>query len=161
LIFSDGAPSQFKNNRNITNLLYHHQDFSLEAAWTFSSSGHGKGPCDGLGAVVKSAARKYLLKQGPEGSFSTAKEFYLFTRNKVTRVASASRDTQPHEDTVNDVNINADESSDEEADMSVSDPVPSIEVRWLDETEVSLAFQSILKPRWDRLSSKGDSLRYR
>jgi hypothetical protein len=91
LILSDGAASQFKNNKNITNLLYHYQDFSLEAAWTFSSSGHGKGPCDGLGAVVKSAARKYLLKQGPEGSFSTAKEFYLFTREKVSQTASASR----------------------------------------------------------------------
>ena len=74
LILSNGAASQFKNNKNITNLPYHYQDFSLEAAWTFNSSGHGKGPCDGLGAVVKSAARKHLLKQGPEGSFSTAKE---------------------------------------------------------------------------------------
>ena len=161
MILSDGAASQFKNNKNITNLLYHHQDFSLGAAWTFSSSGHGKGPCDGLGAVVKSAARKHLLKQGPEGSFSTAKEFYLFTREKVSQTASASRNTQQRADTLNNVNVNADESSDEEAEKPVSDRVPSIEVRWLEETEVSKAFQSVLKPRWDRLSSKGNSLRFR
>ena len=142
----------------MTNLLYHDQDFSLEAAWTFSSAGHGKGPCDGLGAVVKSAARKHLLKQGPEGSFSTAKEFYRFTRDRAIQMVSASRNTHPREDTLNYVNINADESSDEEGEMSVADPLPSIEVRWLDETEVSKTFESILKPRWDRLSSKGTYL---
>lgn len=158
MIFSDGAASQFKNNKNITNLLYHHQDFSLEAAWTFSSSGHGKGPCDGLGAAVKSAARKYLLKQGPEGSFSTAKEFYLFTRSKVNQMPLPSRNTQKSDDSLNDAHVKSDESSDEEAGRSVPDPVPSIDVRWLDETEVSEVFESILKPRWDRLSLKGNFL---
>ncbi|CAF5140176.1 unnamed protein product, partial [Rotaria sp. Silwood1] len=39
------------------NLAVHLQDFNVKAAWTFTSSGHGRSPCDGLGAFVKSTAR--------------------------------------------------------------------------------------------------------
>ena len=76
-LYSDGALSQFKDNYNIMNLALHHQDFGIEVGWTFSSSVHGKNPCDGLGAVVKSSARKYLLKQGPEEAFSSAKKIFI------------------------------------------------------------------------------------
>lgn len=107
---------------------------------------------------MKSAARKYLLKQGPEGSFSTAKEFYFFTRSKVNQMQLPSRKTQQSEDILNDACVDSDESSDEEAGRLVPDPVPSIDVRWLEETEVSEVFESILKPRWDRLSFKGNFL---
>ena len=41
-IYSDGAASHFKNNYTLMNLLYHKKDFDLEAAWTFSLTGHGK-----------------------------------------------------------------------------------------------------------------------
>ncbi|CAF4494941.1 unnamed protein product, partial [Rotaria sp. Silwood2] len=60
---SDGASAHFKN-------------FHIEASWTFSASGHGKGPCDGIGAVVKPTATNYLLKGGPDASFSSPKQFY-------------------------------------------------------------------------------------
>ncbi|CAF4975031.1 unnamed protein product [Rotaria sp. Silwood1] len=83
---SDGAPSQFKNNHNMMNLAVHLQDFNVKAAWTFTSSGHGRSPCDGLGAFVKSTARKYLLKQGPGVAFCSAKDFYQFTLEKTSRI---------------------------------------------------------------------------
>jgi len=54
---------------NLCNLAYHYADFSLQATWTYSATGHGKGPCDGLGSVVKSAATQYLHKGGPNVAF--------------------------------------------------------------------------------------------
>lgn len=38
---SDGAGSLYKNRKNITNLLYHEDDFNLTARWTYSATGHG------------------------------------------------------------------------------------------------------------------------
>ncbi|CAF4388945.1 unnamed protein product, partial [Rotaria magnacalcarata] len=137
---SDGAPSQFKNNYNMLNLALHQQDFAIKAAWTFTSSGHGKSPCDGLGAVVKSAARKYLLKQGPEAAFCSAKDFYQFALEKTSRIFCS---TKPglHSQTSNSViDYIENESTDEETDLTTSRPTRSIEVRWLDEEEVEETF---------------------
>ena len=55
------------------NLTHHYQDFHMETSWTFSASGHVKGWCDGIGAVVKSTATDYLLEDGPNASFSSPK----------------------------------------------------------------------------------------
>ena len=68
------------------NLAYHHRDFHIEASWTFSASGHGKGPCDGIGAVVKSSATRYLLKGGPHVSFSSPKELFEWCSTKNDRM---------------------------------------------------------------------------
>ncbi|CAF4667131.1 unnamed protein product, partial [Rotaria socialis] len=73
---SDGASAHFKNKYNMYNLAHHHADFNIAASWTFSATGHGKGPCDGVGAVVKSTATQHLLKGGPNASFSSPKQFY-------------------------------------------------------------------------------------
>ena len=51
------------------NLADHHADFHIQASWTFSAAGHGKDPCDGIGAVIKSTATQHLLKGGPSASF--------------------------------------------------------------------------------------------
>ena len=65
------------------NLANHHADFHIQALWTFSAAGHGKGPCDGIGAVVKSTATQHLLKSGANASCSSLKEFFewCFARN--------------------------------------------------------------------------------
>ncbi|CAF4963411.1 unnamed protein product, partial [Rotaria socialis] len=44
---SDGASAHFKNKYNMYNLAHHHADFNIAVSWTFSATGHGKGPCDG------------------------------------------------------------------------------------------------------------------
>ena len=51
------------------NLAGHHADFHIQASWTFSAAGHGKDPCDGIGAVIKSTATQHLLKGGPNALF--------------------------------------------------------------------------------------------
>ena len=35
IYFSDGAASQYKNFKNLSNLCHHHQDFGLSAEWNF------------------------------------------------------------------------------------------------------------------------------
>ena len=118
------------------NLGLHHQDFGIEAGRTFSSSGHGKSPCDGLGVVVKSSARKYLLKQGPEATFTSAKDFYQFILEKMNWSMSSTtymRRSIPNTNTI-DIDING--SSDEEVSEILPRPTRSIEVRWLDEEYV-------------------------
>ena len=41
LYVSDGAPSQYKNFKNIANLNYHHLDYELTAEWYFFATVHG------------------------------------------------------------------------------------------------------------------------
>ena len=67
----------FKNNFKMLNLIYHQQDFDLEACWTFTSTEHGKGPYDGLGASVKSTASRYVIRSG--ALITSAEGFYKFT----------------------------------------------------------------------------------
>ena len=51
--FSDGAPSQYKNFKNLANLIHHQDDHQLSAKLHFFSISHDKSPCDGIGGRVK------------------------------------------------------------------------------------------------------------
>ena len=51
--FSDGAPSQYKNFQNLTNLIHHQEDHQLSAEQHFFATGHGESSCDGVGGTVK------------------------------------------------------------------------------------------------------------
>ena len=62
LYFSDGAPQQYKNYKNVINLAFHKNDSNIPAECNFYATAHGKGPCDGLGAVVKRAAVRASLQ---------------------------------------------------------------------------------------------------
>ena len=139
------------------NLAFHYQDFGIQTEWTFSSSGHGKSPCDGLGAVVKSSARKYLLKQGPEAAFTSAKDFYRFILEKMNRSISSVTYMRQSILTTNTIDTDINDSSDEEVNEVLLRPTRSIEVRWLDEEDVEETFQKVLKPRWRNLSTKGNA----
>ena len=81
----------FLDRYNIYNLAHHHLDFNLRAVWTYSASGHDKGPCDGLGAVVKSTATHYLLRAGPTASFSIVSEALDFSNSLVSVFHSTLR----------------------------------------------------------------------
>ncbi|CAF1510324.1 unnamed protein product [Adineta ricciae] len=75
---SDGAPSHFKNHSNMINLIHHRSDFNIEASWSFSASGHGKGPSDGIGATLKSGTNRSILSSGT--ILSSAEDFFNFTK---------------------------------------------------------------------------------
>ena len=69
--FSDGAASQYKNCKNFCNLVYHVDDFGMEAEWHFFATSHGKNACDGVGGTVKREAAKATT-----GHILTPKQLY-------------------------------------------------------------------------------------
>ena len=54
--FTDGAISQYKNNKNMC--VYHREDFNLEAEWLVFATSHGKNACNGIGGTLKREGRK-------------------------------------------------------------------------------------------------------
>ncbi|CAF3774578.1 unnamed protein product [Rotaria sp. Silwood1] len=90
---SDGAPAHFKNHLNMINLMHHKDDFNIEACWTFSATGHDKGPCDGIGATVKSSASRSILMSGT--IISTVDDFYYFTKKFNDDAAQVNNTNEP------------------------------------------------------------------
>ena len=91
--FSDSASAHFKNNASILNLVHHRNDFGLDACWTFTVTGHGKSAGDGIGAVLKSTARRVSLSKNI--LLSSAKDFYEFSRNHQLQTANRSNQQNP------------------------------------------------------------------
>ena len=92
-VFSDGAPSHFKNHSNMINLIHHKNDFDIEASWTFTASGHGKGPSDGIGATTKSSANRSILSSGT--TLLTPKDFFNFTKKTNEEAAKSKNSNEP------------------------------------------------------------------
>ena len=61
--WSDGPSSQFKNQYNFTNILFHKEDYGSTADWNFFATSHGKGDNDGVGGDVKNAVWRKVLQQ--------------------------------------------------------------------------------------------------
>ena len=61
--FTDGAAQHFKNRFAMWILGNHLELFHCNASWIFSASYHGKGPCDGVGACLKSMIRRDALRE--------------------------------------------------------------------------------------------------
>jgi hypothetical protein len=130
---------------NLCNLAHHHADFNTQASWSFTASGHGKGPCDGLGAVVKSTATQYLLKGGPNVSFSTPKEFFEWCLQRNDRFVIARTRL------INSSNVTTN---------YMPEPNRPIEVRWLSTEMIQNEYGRVLQSRWNHLSPKSDILRH-
>ena len=75
------------------NLTYHKADFGIDACWSFSATGHGKGAGDGVGALLKSSARRATLSKSI--LLSSPKDFDDFSRNQQQETAQATGNTQP------------------------------------------------------------------
>lgn len=147
---SDGATAHFKSEYisiinhilfsvlsdrfNICNLAYHYADFGMQASWTYNASGHGKGPCDGLGAVVKSAATHYLLKGGPHVSFATPKDFFEWSLQRNDRMVIG----RPKRDGNSKV-----------ISSQITEPNRPIEIRWLCSDTINQEYENNLKHRWE------------
>lgn len=62
--YSNGSPtSQYRNKTIFQFNANHEAQFGISRRWSYLESGHGKDPCDGLGASVKRAAYN-AVKQG-------------------------------------------------------------------------------------------------
>lgn len=63
-IYSDGPTSQYRNRTNIflwLKTLIDEFEQVTNSTWTFSEPGHGKGPMDGVGGVLKRTADRHVL----------------------------------------------------------------------------------------------------
>ena len=68
---SDSPSSQYRNKSIFSILCKHQQLLGFNATWTYFEAGHGKGPCDGIGAAAKRNAdaavkRKVLIRDAAE-----------------------------------------------------------------------------------------------
>lgn len=90
---SDGASAHFMNNLSMLNLAHHSIDFGLDAAWTFSATGHGKGAGDGIGAFLKSTARHATLSKNVR--LSSSKEFYGLLKKHQYKTDEAAEKADP------------------------------------------------------------------
>jgi hypothetical protein len=84
--FSDGAPSQYKNFKNLANMCMHKNDHGVPCKWYFFASGHGKSACDGLGGTTKALARRAASRKKNPYQITTCKELYNFLSLKMPRV---------------------------------------------------------------------------
>ena len=81
--FSDGCAGQYKNCKNFMNLCHHSVDFGLEAEWLFFATSHGKGPCDGVGGLLKRMATKASLQRPYQDQIQTPHQLYEFAKQNV------------------------------------------------------------------------------
>jgi len=81
------------NNLNILNLAFHKEDFGIDACWTYTATGHGNGPGDGVGGLIKSTARRHTLLKNI--LLSSAREFYEFSKKQQMETAKASGKNEP------------------------------------------------------------------
>ena len=51
--WSDGPSSQFKNRFAASMINYFQKEKSITIRWNYFASSHGKGPVDGVGAIIK------------------------------------------------------------------------------------------------------------
>lgn len=68
---TDGAKQHYKNRFQMMNLIHHFEDFGVEAEWHFHATAHGKGACDGIGAIVKRGATRASLQARPNEALLT------------------------------------------------------------------------------------------
>ncbi|CAH0546986.1 unnamed protein product [Brassicogethes aeneus] len=62
---SDGPSAQYKNRYNfsiLTQKLSQICPYIIKCSWSFTEAGHGKGPMDGVGGVLKRTADKYICR---------------------------------------------------------------------------------------------------
>ena len=76
MYYSDGAASQYKNYKNLTNLCHHYTDFKIPAEWHFFATSHGKSPCDGIGGTVKRLVARASLQATKEVQILTPIDMY-------------------------------------------------------------------------------------
>ena len=79
-IFSDGAPSQFKQKFTLSNLPLWESVLHIKLTWHFFATSHGKGVMDGLGGSIKRSVRHIICSQ--DHTISNASEYVDLARQR-------------------------------------------------------------------------------
>lgn len=92
---TDSPTSQYRNKTMFQAVCHHEEDFGVSARWNYLEVGHGKGPCDGLGASAKRAADNAVKQQV---SVQSASDFYQWatasTASKVKYILYTETDIE-------------------------------------------------------------------
>ena len=77
---TDSPTSQYRN-KTIFNLICAHSElYGCKATWDYLEAGHGKGPCDGLGASVKRSAD--MAVRQAKTQIQSAEDFYNWAKSE-------------------------------------------------------------------------------
>ena len=87
--FSDGSASQCKSPKNVMNLLFHHEDFKLQAEWHFFATSYGKNACDAVVGTIKKLAAHESLQRPFFDQILTPKQLFEFS-NQTSKVSPLS-----------------------------------------------------------------------
>jgi hypothetical protein len=80
---TDSPTSQYRNRSIFQMISYHQQDYGLPCSWMYLEAGHGKGPCDGLGASVKRSASRAITHGR---IIQSAEEFFTWSNSFKTSI---------------------------------------------------------------------------
>lgn len=69
----------------------------MEAEWHFHATAHGKGPCDGIGAVLKREATRASLQAPPDKAILNAKTLYEWAKHHIKNTQIFFYNKQQHE----------------------------------------------------------------
>ena len=83
-MYSDGPTTQYRNKTNLFLMAHFASEYGFkEVTWTFCESGHGKGPADGIGGVIKRTADRAVANGA---DISNAEMLIQFLRSSATKV---------------------------------------------------------------------------
>ena len=77
--WTDSPTSQYRNRYIFDLILEHKKRYGFDATWNYFESGHGKGPCDGVGGTVKRLADQAVNAQ--KANIQDADDFYSWAEN--------------------------------------------------------------------------------
>jgi hypothetical protein len=80
---TDSPTSQYRNKTIFLILTLHKEEFGVSARWNYLEAGHGKGPCDGLGASVKRGANNAVIQN--KAVIQDAEDFYSYTQSEACK----------------------------------------------------------------------------
>ena len=68
------------------NLVYHQDDFGIQAEWHFFATSHGKSACDGIGGTVKREAARASLRATTTGHILTPQQLFEWCSINITGI---------------------------------------------------------------------------
>lgn len=81
--WTDSPTSQYRNRYIFDLILRHTERYGIPATWNYFESGHGKGPCDGVGGTVKRLADQAVNAQ--KANIQDAEDFFAWAQSSNIR----------------------------------------------------------------------------
>ena len=95
-VFSDGAPTQYKNRVNFVDCSFAQADLGVTTERHFFGSRHGKGPCDREIGVIKKAVNRAVAAR--QADVASAEEVFSLCSDRLSlpRPGHGESQSQPH-----------------------------------------------------------------